>query len=72
MSRIHAEPVDNNFPEFHLYEQIKTYAGNGRTRQEIADDALEGFSEARGGMAYDASMSEAWQAGWHCWHEIER
>jgi hypothetical protein len=39
------------------------------TSQEIASDALDGWTEARYGMPLDEHQSEAWQAGWHLWHE---
>lgn len=44
-------------------------AGGGRTRQEIADEALDGWACARSGAPFDPTESEAWQAGWQCWHE---
>lgn len=42
------------------------------TLQEIANDALDGWTEARYGMPYDVHQSEAWQAGWMLWHETHQ
>jgi hypothetical protein len=51
----------------HVFEPV-----GSRSRQEIADEALQGFEEARCGAPFDKTQSEAWQGGWHCWHEARR
>jgi hypothetical protein len=53
----------------HTSQSSKVWANSGRASQDIAEDAMEGWSAARYGLPIDNDQTDAWIAGWYLWHE---